>query len=70
MTLTGVKGRIQTRVIQNEDGSKKKKTEIVAEKVTFLAQSPNNKEKQSDKAVKEEKETKETKKTKIEKKKN
>ena len=59
--MVGVKGRIQTRVIQNEDGSKKKKTEIVAEKVTFLAQSPNNKEHG---------ETKETKKTKSEKKKN
>lgn len=65
--MVGVKGRIQTRVIQNEDGSKKKKTEIVAEKVTFLAQSPNTKEKQSDKVDKEEKETK---KTKTEKKKN
>lgn len=45
--MVGVKGRIQTRIIQNEDGSKKKKTEIVAEKVTFLAQSPNNKENKS-----------------------
>lgn len=43
--MVGVKGRIQTRVITADDGSKKKKTEIVAEKVTFLAQSPNNKEK-------------------------
>lgn len=43
--MVGVKGRIQTRIIHSEDGSKKKKTEIVAEKVTFLAQSPNNKEK-------------------------
>ena len=42
--MVGVKGRIQTRIIHNEDGSRKKKTEIVAEKVTFLAQSPNNKE--------------------------
>ncbi len=42
--MVGVKGRIQTRVILNEDGSKKKKTEIVAEKVTFLAQSPNRKD--------------------------
>lgn len=65
--MVGVKGRLQTRVIQNEDGSKKKKTEIVAEKVTFLAQSPNNKEKQPDKVDKEEKQTK---KTKTEKKKN
>ena len=41
--MVGVKGRIQTRVIENEDGTKKKKTEIVAEKVTFLATAPNNK---------------------------
>jgi len=42
--MVGVKGRIQTRVIHTEDGTKKKKTEIVAEKVTFLAQAPNNKD--------------------------
>ena len=42
--MVGVKGRLQTRTIQNDDGSKKKKTEIVAEKVTFLAQAPKNKE--------------------------
>ena len=56
--MVGVKGRIQTRVIQNEDGTKKKKTEIVAEKVTFLAQSPNSKEKSTN-APKKEKKTKE-----------
>jgi len=43
--MLGVKGRIQRRIIETEDGSKKKKTEIVAEKVTFLATSPNNKKK-------------------------
>lgn len=42
--MVGVKGRIQTRVITTQDGAKKKKTEIVAEKVTFLAQSENNKQ--------------------------
>lgn len=41
--MIGIKGRIQTRVIQNDDGTKKKKTEIVAEKVTFLAQAPTKK---------------------------
>ena len=41
--MFGVKGRIQTRVIENNDGSRKKKTEIIAERVTFLAQSDNNK---------------------------
>ncbi len=62
--MVGVKGRIQTRVITSDDGSKKKKTEIVAEKVTFLAQSPNNKEekketKKSQKSIKETKPEKE-----------
>ena len=41
--MVGVKGRLQTRVIETEDGTKKKKTEIVAEKVTFLATAPSNK---------------------------
>ena len=41
--MIGVKGRIQSRVIEGQDGTKKKKTEIVAEKVTFLASSPNHK---------------------------
>lgn len=53
--MVGVKGRIQTRVIQNEDGTKKKKTEIVAEKVTFLAQAPNSKDKITTKTKKEKK---------------
>ena len=35
--LIGIKGRIQTRNIENENGEKKKITEIIAEKVTFLA---------------------------------
>jgi len=62
----GVKGRIQTRVIQHEDGSKKKKTEIVAEKVTFLAQSQNNKEQSNEEnqKLKEQKQTKSEKKKK------
>ena len=42
--MVGVKGRIQTRVITSADGTKRKKTEIVAEKVTFLAQADNNKQ--------------------------
>jgi single-stranded DNA-binding protein len=51
-----VKGRIQTRVIQGEDGTKKKRTEIIAERVTFLAQSPTNKEdKKSSKSEKKDK---------------
>lgn len=35
--LVGVKGRIQTRTIENED-NKRQMVEVVAEKVTFLSQ--------------------------------
>ena len=35
--MVGVKGRIQSRVFEDEDGNKNKRTEIVAEKVTFLS---------------------------------
>ncbi len=42
--MVGVKGRIQTRMIQSDDGSRKKRTEIIAEKVTFLAQAPKHKD--------------------------
>ena len=58
--MIGVKGRIQTRVIEGQDGTKKKKTEIVAEKVTFLASSPNHK-KNSEIKTEEEKNKKEKK---------
>lgn len=37
----GVKGRLQTKIIEKDDGTKRKITEVVAEKVTFL--SSNNK---------------------------
>lgn len=55
--MIGVKGRIQSRIIEAADGTKKKKTEIVAEKVTFLATAPNNK-KSTDEPTKEKKEVK------------
>ena len=35
--VIGVKGRLQTWVLENEDGTKNKKMEIIAEKVTFLS---------------------------------
>lgn len=35
--VVGVKGRVQSRTIENEDGTKTNKIEIVAEKVTFLS---------------------------------
>ena len=41
--ILGVKGRIQTRLIDNEDGTKHKKMEIIADKVTFLSSTRNDK---------------------------
>ena len=41
--MIGVKGRVQTRIIESPDGVKRKKTEIVGEKVTFLTSNPNRK---------------------------
>lgn len=35
--IIGVKGRIQSRLIEKEDGTKYKKMEIIAEKVSFLS---------------------------------
>ena len=35
--IIGVKGRLQTRMIDNADGTKHKKVEMIAEKVTFLS---------------------------------
>ena len=52
--IVGVKGRIQTENYE-VDGDKRKHTTIVAEKVTFLAQAPNNKEEKNNKSKKEKK---------------
>lgn len=41
--VIGVKGRLQTWICDNEDGTKSKKVEIIAEKVTFLSSSKNEK---------------------------
>lgn len=35
--VIGVKGKLQTRIIEKEDGSKYKRVDIIAEKVTFLS---------------------------------
>lgn len=45
----GVKGRIQSRIVEKEDGVKYKKMEIVAERVNFIAspKSGNTKEKEN-----------------------
>ena len=42
--LIGIKGRIQTRIIEKEDGIKENKIEVIAEKVTFLSTSKQKKE--------------------------
>ena len=34
--MIGVKGRVQSRIVESTDGQKRRKTEIVAERVTFL----------------------------------
>ena len=34
--LIGAKGRIQTYSVENEDGTKENKMELIAEKITFL----------------------------------
>lgn len=38
--MIGIKGRLQTRVVESPEGTKRKKTEIIAEKVTFLTSNP------------------------------
>lgn len=40
--MIGVKGRLQTRVVETPEG-RRRKTEIIAEKVTFLTSNPNRK---------------------------
>ncbi len=42
--VIGVKGRLQTRMIEKEDGTKQKRVEMIADKVTFLASSNKVKE--------------------------
>lgn len=42
--VIGVRGRIQSRLIDNDDGTKYKKMEIIAEKVTFLSSNRNNRD--------------------------
>ena len=42
--VVGVRGRIQSRIIENEDGTKYKKMEVVADKVTFLSSAKGSKE--------------------------
>lgn len=45
--LVGVKGRLQTNTYENENGEKKKITEVIAEKLTFLSSNKEILEKES-----------------------
>lgn len=38
----GIKGRLQTTIIESEDGKKTNKVEVIAEKISFLASKPRN----------------------------
>lgn len=40
--VIGIRGRLQTRIIDNEDGSKYKRVDVIADKVTFLSSAKNN----------------------------
>ena len=42
--VVGIRGRLQSRIIENEDGTKHKKMEVIADKVTFLASAKGNRE--------------------------
>lgn len=46
--MIGVKGRIQSRIVESPEGIRKRKTEIVAERVTFLTSNSSRKESESD----------------------
>ena len=62
--VVGIKGRLQTRMIPKEDGTKYKKVEIIAERVTFLASKKDSKEQsvegiyENEELIKEKKNTK------------
>lgn len=38
--IVGVKGRVQSRIIENEENEKRTILEVIAEKVTFLSMNP------------------------------
>lgn len=42
--MIGVKGRVQSRIVESPDGQKRRKTEIVAERVTFLTSNGSRKD--------------------------
>ena len=47
--MIGIKGRLQTRIVETPEGTKRKKTEIIAEKVTFLTSNPQRRKNENEK---------------------
>lgn len=45
--VVGIRGRLQSRIIENEDGTKYKKMEVIADKVTFLSSAKSGKEEEN-----------------------
>ena len=41
--IIGIKGRLQTKIIEKDDGTKYKKVDVIAEKVTFLSSAKSTK---------------------------
>ena len=39
--IIGIKGRVETSSYENEDGEKRKSTQIIADRITFLSSSKN-----------------------------
>ena len=46
--IVGVKGRVQSRVLEKEDKTKEYQTEIIAEKVTFLSSKSEDKDEENE----------------------
>ena len=42
--IVGVKGRIQSKIVELEEGKKENKLEIICEKITFLSSKPKEEE--------------------------
>lgn len=51
--LVGIKGRLQTNNYENENGEKRKTTEVIAEKLTFLSSNKEILEKESNNKAEE-----------------
>ena len=49
--IVGIRGRLETRLVENEDGTKTKRQEVIADKVTFLS---SGKQKESETSLEEE----------------